>query len=134
MTKTLNKNIILFLHQNQNIISATLGIRIFIQKKNHSPPPRKLKQSVPYVINCVSDLLLVGGFLRALRFPSPKIDLHDIVEILLIMALSNITHTPNYLAFRWCGLCLSLGVRFFSIEKNPDYFFFSLTWKISNIS
>ena len=27
-----------FLHQNQNIFSATLGIRIFFLEKNHTPP------------------------------------------------------------------------------------------------
>ena len=37
MTKTLNQ-IFFFLHQNQNIFSATLGIRIFFLEKKHSPP------------------------------------------------------------------------------------------------
>jgi hypothetical protein len=37
MTKTLN-HIFFFLHQNQNIFSATLGIRIFFLEKKHSPP------------------------------------------------------------------------------------------------
>jgi hypothetical protein len=37
MTKTLNQ-IIFFLHQNQNFCSATLGIRIFFQKKTITPP------------------------------------------------------------------------------------------------
>ena len=42
MSKTLNQ-IIFFLHQNQNIFSATLGIRIyFFLEKKHSPLPRKL--------------------------------------------------------------------------------------------
>ena len=34
MTKTLNQIFFFFFHQNQNIFSATLGI-----KKNHNPPP-----------------------------------------------------------------------------------------------
>ena len=38
MTKTLNQIIIFFLHQNQNIFSATLGIRIFFLEKTYSPP------------------------------------------------------------------------------------------------
>ena len=38
-----------FLHQNQNIFSATLGIRIFFfQKKKKHNPPLEVKQSVPY--------------------------------------------------------------------------------------
>ena len=39
MTKTLNQSIFFFLHQNQNIFSAILRIRIFFLEKNHSPPP-----------------------------------------------------------------------------------------------
>ena len=46
MTKTLNQIIIFFLHQNQNIFSATLGIRIFFQKKNITPP-LQVKWSFP---------------------------------------------------------------------------------------
>ena len=42
MTITLNQIIIFFLHQNQNIFSATLEIRIFFLEKNHSPPSWKL--------------------------------------------------------------------------------------------
>ena len=46
MTKTLNQIIFFFLHQNQNFFSATLGIRIFFQKKNHNTP-LQVKWSVP---------------------------------------------------------------------------------------
>ena len=52
MTKTLNQIIIFFLHQNQNIFSATLGIRIFFQKKPIAPPPRKLNG--PSLIKCIA--------------------------------------------------------------------------------
>ena len=52
MTKTLYQIIFFFFHQNQNICSATLRIRIFFQKKNHSAPtptaPLDAKWSVPY--------------------------------------------------------------------------------------
>ena len=41
MTNTLNQIICFYLHQSQNIFSATLGIRIFFQKKTIAPP-RKL--------------------------------------------------------------------------------------------
>ena len=37
ISKTLN-HIFFSLHQNQNIFSATLGIRIFFLEKKHSPP------------------------------------------------------------------------------------------------
>ena len=46
---------------------------------------------VYYVINFVSDLWQVGGFLRVLQFSTNKTDLHDIAEILLKVAL-NITN------------------------------------------
>ena len=47
-----------------------------------------------YVIKIVSDLRQDGGFLRVLRFPPiNKTDRHDITEILLKMALNNITTT-----------------------------------------
>ena len=42
MTKTLNQIIFLFLHQNQNIFSATLGSEYFFRKKNIAPHFRKL--------------------------------------------------------------------------------------------
>jgi len=49
-----------------------------------------------YVIKFVSDLRQVGGFLLVLRFPPPvKLTRHDITEILLKVALSIITLTPN---------------------------------------
>jgi hypothetical protein len=45
-----------------------------------------------YAIKFVSDLRLVGGFIRVLPFPLPnKSDRHDIVEILLKVAISIIT-------------------------------------------
>jgi hypothetical protein len=47
MTKTLNQIIIFFLHQNQNIFSATLGIRLFFLEKTHSHSPPEVKWSVP---------------------------------------------------------------------------------------
>ena len=37
---------VFFLHQNQNIFSATLGIRIFFLEKNHNPP-LQVKWSFP---------------------------------------------------------------------------------------
>jgi hypothetical protein len=50
-----------------------------------------------YVIKFVSDLQQVGGFLRVLRFPPPiKLARHDITEILLKVALNNITK-PNHI-------------------------------------
>ena len=39
ITKTLNQIIIFFLHQNQNIFSVTLGIRMFFLDKNPDPSP-----------------------------------------------------------------------------------------------
>jgi len=44
-----------------------------------------------YVINCVSDLLYVGGFIRVLRFPSriKVIATYDIAGILFKEALTN---------------------------------------------
>ena len=49
-----------------------------------------------YVINIVSNLQQVGGFLRVLRFPPPKKnDHHDITEILLKVALNTTTHSSN---------------------------------------
>ena len=55
MTKTLNQIIIFFFHRNQNIFSATLGIRIFFQQhweseyffENSPSPPLEAKCSVP---------------------------------------------------------------------------------------
>jgi hypothetical protein len=48
------------------------------------------------VIKFVSDLRQVGGFLRALRFPSTnKTDRHDMAEILLKVALNTIKQTNN---------------------------------------
>jgi hypothetical protein len=38
----------IFLHQNQNIFSATLGIRIFYEKKAIAASPLEVKWSVPY--------------------------------------------------------------------------------------
>ena len=49
ITKTLNQIIIFFLHQNQNIFSATLGITIFFLENKPYPPPRlEVKWSIPY--------------------------------------------------------------------------------------
>ena len=48
-----------------------------------------------YVIEFVSDLRQVRGFLRVLRFPpTNKIDRHDIAEIVLKVALNTITTIP----------------------------------------
>ena len=48
-----------------------------------------------YVVKFVSDLGLVGGFLRVLRFPPPKqTDRHDITQIWLKVALNTITLPP----------------------------------------
>jgi len=45
-----------------------------------------------YVIKFVSDLRQVDDFLRVLRFPPPnKTDRHDIIEILLNVALNTTT-------------------------------------------
>ena len=53
MTKTLNQ-ILFFLHQNRIFFSATLGIRIFVQKKTIPPPPFKLNgRSLLYAIQAV---------------------------------------------------------------------------------
>ena len=50
-----------------------------------------------YVIKFFSDLRQVGGFLRFLRFPPPikLTDCHDIIEILLKVALSTIYQTNH---------------------------------------
>ena len=46
------------------------------------------------MINFVSDLKQVGGFLRVIRFPpTNKIDCHDITEILSKVALNTIKPT-----------------------------------------
>ena len=54
MTKTLNQIIFFFLHQNQNIFSATLGIGIFFQKKNIASP-LEVKQSIPQLTEILFD-------------------------------------------------------------------------------
>ena len=48
----------------------------------------------------INDLRQVGGFLRVLRFPPAinKTDRHDIAEILLKVALNNITIKPFSIA------------------------------------
>ena len=52
-----------------------------------------------YEIKFVSDMLQVGGFLRALRFPPPiKLTTTIFTEILLKVALYTITITS-----RWCN-------------------------------
>jgi hypothetical protein len=57
MTKTLNQ-IIFFLHQNQNIFSATLGIRIFKKiKKKHNP---RLQVKLSFPNNHISIMSIVG--------------------------------------------------------------------------
>jgi hypothetical protein len=49
-----------------------------------------------YVIEFVSDLRQVGGFLRVLRFSSTnKIDHHDITDILVKVALNTINQPIN---------------------------------------
>jgi hypothetical protein len=46
-----------------------------------------------YVIEFVSDLRQVGGFLRVFLFPRPKkTDRHDITEMLLKVVLNTINH------------------------------------------
>jgi hypothetical protein len=49
------------------------------------------------VIKFVSDLRQVCGFLRVLRFPPPIKLTHDITEILLKVALNNITLTLSHI-------------------------------------
>jgi hypothetical protein len=51
-----------------------------------------------YVIQFVSDLRQVSGFLRVLRFPPPT-DCHNITEILLKVALNTINHKPINLSY-----------------------------------
>ena len=64
MTKIVNQIIFFFLHQNQNIFLATLGIRtdIFFRKKTYPPPPpppplpfqlnsRSLKEDLIAILN-----------------------------------------------------------------------------------
>ena len=56
-----------------------------------------------YVIQFVSDLRQVGGFLRVLRFPPPsKTDRHNKTEILLKVALITITLTANPIKHKSC--------------------------------
>jgi hypothetical protein len=50
-----------------------------------------------YVIKFVSDFRQVSGFLRVLRFPPPIKLSHDITEILLKVALNNITLTLKFI-------------------------------------
>ena len=48
MTRTLNQIIFVFLHQNQNMLfSATLGIKIFLEKKPIIPLPPPFKLNGP---------------------------------------------------------------------------------------
>ena len=52
------------------------------------------------IIEFVSDLRQVGGFLRVLRFLPPlsnKIDRHDIIEIMLKVALNTINQPNLYM-------------------------------------
>ena len=60
-----------------------------------------------YEIKFVSDMLQVGGFLRALRFPPPiKLTTTIFTEILLKVALNTITITS-----RWCnGQCVRISI------------------------
>ena len=54
-------------------------------------PAQGAVYSIPlYVIKFVSDFLQVRGFLRVFQFP----DCNDIIEILLKVALSTLTHYP----------------------------------------
>jgi len=57
-------------------------------------PLRRGVLDATYVIKFVSDLLQVGGFLRAGTSVSPtkKTDYHDITEIMLKVALNTITN------------------------------------------
>jgi hypothetical protein len=50
-----------------------------------------------YVIKFVSDFRQVSGFLWVLRFPPPIKLSHDITEILLKVALNNITLTLKFI-------------------------------------
>jgi len=64
-----------------------------------------------YVIKFVSYLRQVGGFLRAIRFPSPiKTDRHNIAEILLKVAL-NTTNQTNCPKMTIKSLDWALNVR-----------------------
>ena len=53
-----------------------------------------------YAIKFVSDVQLVGGFLRVLRLPPPiKSDCHDITEILLKVVLNTITPLTQVISY-----------------------------------
>ena len=75
MTKTLNQ-IIFFLHQNQNFCSATLGIRIFFQKKNITPPCKLIGRSLKYVNNLTRKGYGLANLVQSMRqvYFAPNID------------------------------------------------------------
>jgi hypothetical protein len=83
MTKTLNQ-IFFFLHQNQNIFSVTLEIRIFLfWKKNITPAPWKLNgPSLKYITSFASPRINIFNIASSswLCFSDQTITLHIIIE------------------------------------------------------
>jgi hypothetical protein len=67
---------------------------VFIHTQNNPHPIVNIFALQHYVIKFVSDLRHVGGYRRVLLVPLPnKTDRHDIIEILLKVALNTITLT-----------------------------------------
>jgi hypothetical protein len=82
-----------------------------------------------YVIKFVSDLWQVGGFLRALRFPSPiKTDHHDINDKLLKVKGegASVLHTS---AFTW----ILMGGKKPIISNTGSFFCFKSTVSINKM-
>ena len=72
--------------------TTTFAISAFTTKVVHSNPIHGEAYSIQqYMIKFVSDLWQVGGFF-------PGIDRHDITEILLKVALSNINKQTNQIS------------------------------------
>jgi hypothetical protein len=75
-----------------------------------------------YVIKLVSDLQLISGFLRVLRFLPPiKLTCHDITEILLKVALDTITITR----FHFIAKCSFGTVKYLNTPNIRVFFFFT---------
>jgi hypothetical protein len=92
---------------------------------NHCISPLTLRVRISlmqhYVIKFVSDVPQVGSFLLVLQFPPPR---HYITEILLKVALNNITLTTiSIIFFLPKSQSVSILTLFYGQEDNytPDY-------------
>ena len=74
------------------------SVPIITKEVSLNPTHGKVYSIQHYVIKFIIDLQQVGGFLWVLRFPPPiKLTSHDIMEILLKVALNTINYQPSLL-------------------------------------